>query len=535
MHPPKIDYSTKRVLLIESSGNMRSTILYMLRQLGIANIQAVTINRHVLELIKEGAFDIILLGHNGSDQLTGLQLLEESRSLGYVKPGACWIFMTGDSSQEVILHAIDNQPDALLTKPFSMDELKSRLDLLMFRKDALQEVDALVERGQLDMAVKACDQIELSGSDYDYVQMVKGKLLLQLNRFEEAELFFKQRFRHHNEKESGLCLAEACIGQDKYSVAKPLLLKLVAKFPLFLPAYDLLAKVYEHDGELLPVQDTLKDATQKSPLSLLRQMELGRVAVYTKTLELAEGAYRKSISLGRNSCYSSPEPFLRLANIRRLEMAGLPESEQGNLRSQFDELLNAASYKYPKDKALKVKTALLRSQLSSDMGNEDDANRFMGEASKLAGKLDQSMDLQRELLDITGDRLPILEKQPLPEKNKAKGHVYDPEMSIRVNRLGVKHYLADKVPQAIRYFGLAIENDPKNARALLNLAQLFLESAKQESARREERLKMVTRYLRLAERMALNDFESKKLALLKSCSKVSLDQLPEGSLGVLLK
>ncbi len=535
MHPPKIDYSTKRVLLIESSGNMRSTIVYMLKQLGIANIQAVTINSHVLELIKDGAFDIILLGHNGSDQLTGLQLLEESRFLGYIKPGACWMFMTGDSSQEVVLHAIDNQPDALLTKPFSMDELKSRLDLLIFRKDALREVDTLVERGQLDMAVKACDQIELSGSDYDYVQMMKGKLLLQLNRFEEAERFFKQRFRHHNEKESGLCLAQACIGQGKYSVAKPLLIKLVAKFPLFLSAYDLLAKVYEHEGELIPVQDTLRDATQKSPLSLLRQMELGRVAVYTKTLELAEGAYRKSISLGRESCYSSPEPFLRLANIRRLEMADLPESEQAGLRSQFDELLNTASYQYPKDVALKVKTALLRSQLSSDMGNEDDATRYMGEASKFAEKFEQSLDLQRELLDITGDRLPILEQRSTPNKDKPKGHAHDPEMSARVNRLGVKHYLADKIPQAIRYFGLAIENDPKNSRALLNLAQLFLESAKQESTRREERLKMVTRYLRLAERMVLNELETKKLTLLKACSKVSLEKLPEGSLGVLLK
>jgi hypothetical protein len=46
---------------------------------------------------------------------------------------------------------------------------------------------------------------------------------------------------------------------------------------------------------------------------------------------------------------------------------------------------------------------------------------------------------------------------------------------------------------------------------------------------------MVTRYLRLAERMVLNELETKKLTLLKACSKVSLEKLPEGSLGVLLK
>ena len=165
----------------------------------------------------------------------------------------------------------------------------------------------------------------------------------------------------------------------------------------------------------------------------------------------------------------------------------------------------------------------------------DDANHYMDQASKLAGLMHQSLDLQRELLDITGDRLPILEQQPALDKAKPKIHTHDPEMSVRVNRLGVKHYLADKIPQAIRYFGLAIENDPKNPRALLNLAQLFLESAKQESNRRDERLKMVARYLRLAERMPLEQLETKKLTLLKTCSKVSLDKLPEGSLGALLK
>lgn len=535
MSPHKIDYSTKRVLLIESSGNMRSTIVYMLRQLGIANIQAITINSQVLELIKEGAFDIILLGHNSSDPHTGIQLLEEARYLGYIKPGACWIFMTGDSSQEIILHAIDSQPDALLTKPFSMEELKSRLDVLMFRKGALREVDAAVDRGQLDLAVKMCEQIELSGSDYDYVQLIKGRLLLQMNRFKEAEHFFKQHSMLRNEKESGLCLAQAYIGQEKYVEAKKTLIKLEQKFPLFLPVYDLLAEVFEHQGELLPVQDTLTSATQKSPLSLLRQMALGRVAVYTKTLNLAEHAYRKSISLGRTSCHRSPEPFLRLANIRRLEMAELPESEQVVLRNQFDELLNTASYQYPKDPMLKVKSALLRSQLSMDLGELDEANRFMGEATKLAEQLKQPLDLQRELLDIAGDRLPILAKQPEAVVEKSKTNLHDPEMSNRVNRLGVKHYLADKVPQAIRYFGLAIENDPKNSRALLNLAQLFLESAKQEANRREERLKMVNRYLRLAERMKLNSLEMQKLTLLKECSSTSLDKLPEGSLGTLLK
>jgi flagellar motor component MotA len=89
--------------------------------------------------------------------------------------------------------------------------------------------------------------------------------------------------------------------------------------------------------------------------------------------------------------------------------------------------------------------------------------------------------------------------------------------------------------QAIRYFGLAIEYDSKNSKALLNLAQLFLESARQQSARRDERLKMVSRYLRLTDRMALNELESQKQALLKRFMSQPLEKMPEGSLGPLLR
>lgn len=534
MQPIRVDYSDKRVLLVETSGNMRSTIVYMLRQLGVSNIHAVTINDQLMALIKEESFDIVLLGHNSSDTVTGMQILEECRFRGYMKPTACWVFMTSDSSQEVILHAIDSQPDALITKPFTMEELKARLDVLIYRKSSLKEVDDAISRGQLDRAVKLCDRVELAGSNYDYVQLIKGRLLLQMNRFDEAERFFKFRFVHLSEKESGLCLADAYIGLERFDEAKQHLSALVEKYPLLLSAYDRLAQVLELEGELLPAQETLKSATQKSPLSIQRHMELGRVAVYNKVLDVAESAYRRSVSLGKHSCYRSPEPYLRLANIRRLELASASDKEKITLQNQFDELINTAGYQFPKDALFKVNAALLRSQVAQDLGDVDDANRHMQEAGKLAAALEAPVDLSRMMLDITGDKVPVLD-QPAAEPAKAAAHKHDPAMSEKVNRLGVKHYLADKVPQAIRYFGLAIEYDAKNAKALLNLAQLFLESAYQHSARRDERLKMVTRYMRLTERMVLEAEESEKLRRLQGALKAGIEGFPAEGFGPLLR
>jgi Tfp pilus assembly protein PilF len=108
-------------------------------------------------------------------------------------------------------------------------------------------------------------------------------------------------------------------------------------------------------------------------------------------------------------------------------------------------------------------------------------------------------------------------------------------MSLKVNRLGVKHYRANKASQALRYFGMAIEYDPSNGSALLNLAQLFFESARDSEHKREERLKMVDRYLRLAESLPLaGDMQARQL-LLQRLRSLPMDQLPQGSLGALLR
>jgi tetratricopeptide (TPR) repeat protein len=111
----------------------------------------------------------------------------------------------------------------------------------------------------------------------------------------------------------------------------------------------------------------------------------------------------------------------------------------------------------------------------------------------------------------------------------------DQAMAAKVNRLGIKHYMAGKYSQAIRYFGLAIEYDPGYPAALLNLAQLYFESARDSSARRDERLKMVDRYLRLTERLQLGAAERTRLNQFKQLRGQPIEQLPAGSLGVLLR
>lgn len=535
----QIDYSDKQVLLIDSSGNMRATIYYMLRELGIHNVKAVTINDKVVSLLAQNDFDVILLGHNTSDSVTGIQILEEARFRGYIKPSAAWICMTSDSSQEVILHAIDSQPDDLITKPFSIDELKYRLDLIMRRKIALRPVDLAVEGGAYNQALQICEAlIDRQHPEYEQLQKIRASLLIELGDYDQARQLMDNLYWESRDKEAGLFLAKAYCGQDELVAAEQLLQELISDNPLLIAAYDLLAVVHERMGDLEQARETLKQATAKAPLGIPRQMELGRVATQTHELGMAQGAYRKSIVLGRTSCHRSAEPYLRLANLRRMEVKSSDEIMQDQINREIDGLLFSARQQFPTDMAAEVKANLIRSQLAEDLGNMRDKEQYLREAKLINRQLDEPVDLDREMLVMAGEALPILEQQPQPvarQESATLSKQQDPEMSDKANRMGIKHYLAGKVGQAIKSFGAAIDFDFHNDAAVLNLAQLFLETARDDPERRDGRLKMVDRYLGLVEKKTLQgSYESKKRQL-KKYRAMPVDELPPASLGTLLK
>ncbi len=513
---------------------MRSAIYYMLRDLGVTKLVTLSVGQRAMTHLAEDEFDIVLLGHNGRESTTGIQLLEEARYRGYMRPTTGWIFMTSDASQEVILHVIDSRPDELLTKPFSREELRRRLVHLIRRKRLLRGIDEALERDDQDAVLTACDRIDRDSPVYDEAQLIRARTLIKMGHSREALQMLERKYWETPDKEVGASLAEALMTLERHEEADATLQQLIETYPLFIQAYDLLARVQETQGDLVQATGTLHEATQKSPLGVPRQMELGRVATQSSEYDIAKSAFKRSITLGKHSCYRSPDPFLRLANISRLQMKTADKESVVELHNEIESALKDAEASFPGDSALKVKTALLRNQMYQAMDDEESALKAMKEAEARNMALEQPLNLQQESHQLGYDSIPVLQPIKVANVKESQGKQRDPEMSAKINRLGIKHYVSGKRSQAIRYFGMATEYDPSNVSAFLNLAQLFLESSRDEPEKRDERLRMVDRYLKLTERMQLPADAEKRRAQLEFYREEPADALPAGSLGVLL-
>ncbi|MBY4675681.1 tetratricopeptide repeat protein [Marinobacterium arenosum] len=520
---------------------MRSTIVYMLRSLGVQNIKAITINSRVFVEIAESRYDVILLGHNNRESVGGIQILEEARFRGVMRPSVAWLFMTGDASQELILHAIDSKPDAVVTKPFSVDELKRRLDGVLRRKAMFHQIEEAIEREDWEEALLRCERDFSPTMDtYGQAQVIKAEMLARLNQHQEALQVLEEAYWRRQDKEVAFAWARLALEMERYEVARDLLLDLIQRHPLLIAAYDLLAEVHECLGDTEAALEALQEATARAPMGIPRQMRLGRTATQTGRYDLASGAYQKSIILGRHSCYRSPEPYLRLANIRRLELNGATGRQRDSLAGGIEQLLVNAQSKFPRDRELEVRAALLRAEMYKELGDSLNTKKFQEAAQMYNQELEQPLDLERERLDVTGDKVPVLEPvaqpiEPSPESAPQGQPGQDPMMSQKVNRQGVKQYLAGKLVQAIKHFTLAIDYDRNNAYALLNLAQLFLETARDSQQNRDERLKMADRYLKLTKLLDLDDSAGQKAELLAELLAAGVEQLPDGSLGALLR
>lgn len=534
--PIKIDFSNKQALVIDASSTVRSSTMAMLAQLGFGQTKGSTTSSRALELVQQDYYDLVLIGHSAQERISGLQILEEARFKGLIKPSACWGFMSSDNTPEIILHAAQSEPNFVISKPFSVADLLKRLHAALSRKQAFRPINQALDHGDVEKAIELCDFVLTQNPESLSIQQFKADLLLQTENFSDAFKLLESINKVQPNKTTQLKICECLIGLKKYDIALKRLGKLISEFPLLLHAYDLKAMIYEARGQLEETRDALNDAVKISSMAIPRNLKLGKLALNTGQFDLAENAFKRSIQLNDGSCYRSPEPYLGLANVKRAEIS-VDGVESLAYEQRIDAVLKDAQTSFPDSPELKVQIALFRSQLQDDLQNEAGAQKYRELAERIVeeNNLSASFDeLKLEALaEVPKVQPAVVESVQAPRSSAERPA--EPELSSKANLQGIKQYLAKSLPKALKYFTMSIELNRENSSALLNLAQLHLESLHHDVAARDKAIRMAKRYLSLAENLDMSDKQQQRYELLFNHLKKGIQQLPKGSLGMLLR
>jgi CheY-like chemotaxis protein len=385
-----MDFSKKRVLIIDDSPAMCSSLKNTLSNFGISKCETSNSGNEAVFRIRQRAFDIIVCDYCLGEGSDGQQILEQLRRGGLIAPSVAFLMVTAERGYEKVVSCAELAPDDYLLKPFTAETMRLRLERVFEKKETFAVIYELLEQGNAVDAILECDRLLALKSKFtiDLIRM-KGELLISLDRHEEARVLYEQVIaaRAIPWARIGLAKTLSMAGLDDEAIET--LELAIADTPQYLEAYDLLAKEYEIKGKADLAQAVLEKAVEISPETLSRQTRVGEIAYRNGDLTKAKRAFGIVVDKGRYSFFRSPSDFISLSRVH------LDEGQHDKALS----LVTDAKKSFDKTPELEMATSVMESLIHHSAKN--------AEAAKLA--LQKALDVQ----DKTGVAIPETSKLDL--------------------------------------------------------------------------------------------------------------------------
>ncbi|HEX5844439.1 MAG TPA: tetratricopeptide repeat protein [Pseudomonas sp.] len=487
------DYSGKRFLVVDDFSDFRSSVKAMLADMGGKDVDVADRGEDTLKMCRNKRYDIILHDYNLGSGKNGQQVLEELMVDKLISHQCIFVMVTAETSQAMVLSALEHEPDAYLTKPFNRASLAQRLDKLMERKIALKSVLQALDKQEPAAVLAACDS--LSQEDKRYAPLClryKAGALRDLGRFDELEQLLNGVLSERPLPWAYVALGSLLHKRGDLSRAKALYEQGLQAFPMLPALYDGLAAVLLAQGESKRAQQALEDALKLSPLAIRRQMQLGKLAMDNEDFGSASKAYRQAMEQGRHSRFKSPENYLGLAQALT-NQAG-DGSLDKRVQIEINQALGEMDKSYSDDPALQVRSRLTLAASLKKSGDPARAAQLTQEAVAAMAELPQlfaadtalqvasqlrdlgqaaaSDGLLKTCVEVYGDDPAVM--QGVAKQTDNSEILGGGKEAVEFNRQGVRCYQQKQFDEALTLFRRALALQPKNISIALNTAQSLL-------------------------------------------------------------
>jgi DNA-binding response OmpR family regulator/lipopolysaccharide biosynthesis regulator YciM len=370
---PEIDYAKKRFLVIDAVQEMRSAMNATLSTFGAVRVEYANRATEAIGMMKRGDYDIILCDFDLGRGYDGLHLLEELKHRNLLRPSAIFMIVTGERRARMVISAAEMAPDDYLLKPFTGEELRTRLDRIYRKKSAFQVLDAAMMGENYFKALAECNECIQRRDPYtlDFLRM-RGKIALMIGDYRLAQETYDLVLQARDTPWARIGLAKAKFHLKDYAGARQLLEGILAENRHVMEAYDWLAKIHQAEHEYDRAQQVLTEATVLSPAIVQRQRKLGEVAMKNGDFETAVKAYRQTVTLAKHSFWRDAVDYARLSRAQ-VEAGALIEATKtaAEVRREF---------RY--DKSAEVLACVMECQVAAAQGSRKRAEELLEKAKQ---------------------------------------------------------------------------------------------------------------------------------------------------------
>lgn len=480
----------QKILIVDDLVEARSSLKKMATILGGDDINVATDGDEAMNLIHEHSYDIVLSDYNLGRSKDGQQILEEARFTNRLRATSVFIVVTGENAIEMVMGALEYEPDGYITKPYTLNILRERLIRIITIKEALRKVNEAIDLKNIDLAIKQCGLLlEKNARMRLPATRILGQLFIREKQFQQALRVYSQLLNERSISWAKLGQAICIFKLGDPNSALALLNRALVDHPLYVQCYDWVAKILLYLNKPLEAQEALEKALSISPKAVLRQMELGRIAFANGDLLTAESAFKSSVRLGRYSCHKSVQNYLQLARCVQALLINPNEKKTQQKANEAFRALDELKKDFAEDQDSLFEASIIETKTHFNMKNIEQAKRSANEAEILLESLeDPNMEYKLQMAEAFIDTLQAEKAQEMIDKLKALD--LSDKQRIKLNRLdhdlngealklhttnlndkAVKHYERGELESAIIAFDQAAQYEEVGISILLNSTQ----------------------------------------------------------------
>ncbi|MEZ7278348.1 response regulator [Pseudoalteromonas sp. 68 DY56-GL68] len=495
--PTKI-FSKAKILIVEEQPLAQSYMKQSLEGLGFRQLRFAEHAIAAKEQCQVEQFDLIVCSFNLSKHQDGYQLYEELKVKRYIKSSTGFIFISAETSGSLVHSVLELQPDDFLVKPYTIYELKNRIEKVLMRKYHLQRVYQLIDDDNDSKAIKHIDELLQNKSNtYSAILLrLKGNALLRLKRNEDAKAFFKSVLNIQKFTWAKVGLVEALIANNEHILAQRMLKTMLQRNETRLVALDLLGRLEVKLNQFDEAQAFFSQAVNIAPRNISRQKALSHVSLLNHDYEKNYLTQKDIANYAKHSIHDHPDVYLNAARAGIDFALTTDQSDQVNrisrqtnqylndLKQQFPnsnnqtqiDVLNARLH-YLKDEHQKAKALIEQldesdTQIRSVDGALDKAKAFheLGFHNK-AQMLFNQIITHCERHPSVSD--PVYVRYIQQQQTERRDIKMGPK---ELNNHAVSHFNKGQLNVALEAFTQAFRVMPKNASIALNLLQCLFDN-----------------------------------------------------------
>ena len=533
-------FSNKKCLVVDDFPEIRGSLKRSLRSFGAEHVDTAAEGSEAVKLCAQNKYDIVICDYNLGTSKDGQQVLEEVRFLRVLLMTSLFVLLTGEQSREMVLGALECQPDDYITKPYTEQSLKSRLNRAIIRHEALIHIKQAISEGNYRKALEGCNEMIASGSRYakDCIKM-KGQLLFLLRELKDAKNLYESVLNKKPMVWAKLGLGKTLIELGDYETAEDLMEEVLQEDERYIEAHDMLAEIHTRKNDMHSAQKAMERATYISPKSVIRHRELAELSDINHDDDISLKAHQNAIKWGANSCHESPQDYFNFVRKVADVTKGDKTTESKQLIKQASTFLDRARKRYGNAPEVEAQALMVETQLHISMGENDKAKTTAEKATKLynnvrAPSVHSSLEFARTLyaMDDEEQARAILTSVAANHPNDQKllrlidgitGEPISDEgkgQAAKLTKSGINAYDEKDFEEAIKVFNQALVAYPKHIGLNLNLVQAVAAHDEEKGASHDHE-KICRRCLRAIGNLKTDHKQYKRYAFIqKQLSKL---------------